>query len=187
MSREFKKRKRSTSSKQCIPRPANAFIIFRSDRLKNTVPESTPEGPGRQEQKYVSRDAAGAWKNIDPILRRLYEIQANIIKEEHAKKYPGWVYRPKFTKRRSGTNMVVEGGGPYTKRIACSPRQTSYANARGEGVISTHSPRDARPMELVWDSSWFSRTTSMMDPFYYAPLRPLTPVSASYNLRSSCC
>lgn len=184
MPRESKKRKRSTSPVQHIPRPANPFIIFRSDRLRNYVFDPTEEACGRQKQKDVSRDAATAWRNIDPTLKELYEIQAKIIKEEHAIKYPGWVYKPKFAKRDKEKNTVVDDDGPHTKRAVrtTKPRKVSSVDAEGEEkLVPSQSTRDAASMEMVWDSSWFSGSVSMADPFYSEPLQPLATVSTPSN------
>ena len=181
------KRKRSDPFVQRIPRPANPFIIFRSDRLKNSISTSTPTGCGRQKQKDISREAAEAWRNIDPNLKRFYEIQAEIIKDEHSRKYPGWVYRPKGAKEKK--EKRVDDGDSETKPVAhaTKPHQISSTDASGEDrTLATPSIQDDAPTETVWDTSWFSGSISMLDPFYSTPLQPLTSVSAIFNLRCGC-
>ncbi|KAF9654078.1 hypothetical protein BDM02DRAFT_3077438, partial [Thelephora ganbajun] len=77
-----------------IPRPANCFMIFRAEWLRKSVADPTSEGNGRLKQKDVSKGAAAAWNNLSPTLKQLYKVQAEVIKDEHSKKYPGWTYRP---------------------------------------------------------------------------------------------
>ena len=110
-----------------------------------------------------------------------------MIKNEHRKKYPGWVYRPAPAKKKS---TVVEDGGPYKKRAArvAAPRQVHSTDAKREPiVVATRSTHRARPVGTVWDSSWFSGSAYMADPFYSEPLQPLTSVSEPSNLWCSGC
>lgn len=184
MSPDLKKRQINVRNSEHIPRPANCFMIFRADWLRNSIANATQMNCVRQKQKDVSLEAAAAWNSLSPTLRQLYKIQAEIIKEEHTKKYPGWVYQPRAMKRRS---TVVDGIPPddsSTKRVARSrtvaPYQKPSVNVKGKRKTNAtpFAPITA-PTELVWDGSWFSGSSLMKDPFYSAPLQPLASVSPS--------
>ena len=174
------KRRTKPSTEKRIPRPANCFMIFRADWLKNSA-----KGPKRQ--KDVSQDAAAAWRTLSPILKQLYKIQADLLKEEHRKKYPGWVYQPK---RKSNAVDGASPKGPPPKRVArdqtVAPRKKPFANIKeGRGAKAT--PTTASK-EAVWNGSWFSGNSSMKDPFYSTPLQSLASVSPSiWNPRSKGC
>lgn len=120
-----------------------------------------------------------AWKDINPTLKLLYEIQADIIKGEHSKKYPGWAYRPKFMKERKRMNTVMDDDRPQKRRATTSRQMSSKDSKAKQRVVAAHS---AAPPEIVWDSSWFSESSSMTDPFYSTPIQPLTSVSAPSDL-----
>ena len=181
MPRDLKKRKRKASNVERIPRPANCFLIFRADWLRNSTANSTPESPSRRQQKDVSLEAATAWNNLSPILKQLYQIQADIIKDEHSKKYPGWVYQPRAGKAKNGvTDDDATQGGPPAKRVARQRKTTPIAKRE---ATTTPSTQVTAPTESVWEGSWFSGSSSMRDPFYSAPLRPLASVSILGNPR----
>ena len=180
MPRDRKRRQKNVGADVRIPRPANCFMIFRTDWLRNSIANPTPGSHGRQQQKDVSQDAATAWKNLSPTLKQLYRVQADIIKDEHSKKYPGWVYQPNSGKKKSGAASDAPQDGPPRKRVArgraTTPYQKSSVNAKGKRKVST-TPLTSAPLESVWDGSWFSGGSSMRDPFYSAPLQPLASVS----------
>ena len=172
-----KKQQSNTSSDEHIPRPPNCFILFRADYLR-CITDSTPEVGGSQQQKEVSLEAAAAWKVLPPEDQEHYRALAKAAKEEHARMHPGWVYKPAPRKKVK----VADDDDPPVK---CAPRNCKTTSGKksstkaegGRGVTPTPPNRDPAPMELVWDSSWFSGTAPMTDPFYSAPFQPLTSVS----------
>ena len=182
MPRDPKRRQKNIPTDERIPRPANCFMIFRADWLRSSIANSIRENCGRQKQKDVSQEAAAAWNNLSPTLKQLYKVQADIVKEEHSKKYPGWTYQPRAMRRRSS---VVDDVAPYgspTKRVArghtVTPHQKSSTDAEGKqnATAIPFTPITAQT-GLVWDRSWFSGSSSMKDPFYSAALQPLASVS----------
>ena len=190
MPRDLKKRRSNLPTDGRIPRPANCFMIFRADWHRNSIANSTPGSHGGKKQKDVSQEAAVAWKDLSPTLKQLYKVQAEIVKEEHSKKYPGWVYQPNAGKRK---NMIADApqGNSLAKRVARShmivPPQKPSPDAKGKRKATvTPLTKTPVPMEPVWDGSWFSGSSSMRDPFYSAPLQPIASVSTLRNLRCEC-
>jgi len=177
MPRDTKKRKRDAPTVERIPRPANCFLIFRADWLRNSIANSAP-GSHSRKQGEVSLEAAAAWNNLSPTLKQLYRIQADIIKDEHSKEYPGWVYRPKNGKGKSRVADDATQDGPPTKRVA--RRCTTVPNVKRD-VMATPSNQVTAPTESVWAGSWFLGSSLMRDPFYSTPLQPLASVSALEN------
>jgi hypothetical protein len=183
MPRGPKKREVKASVDERIPRPVNCFMIFRADWLRNSNANSTPGNHSRQRQKDVSQEAAAAWNNLSPTLKQLYKVQADIVKEEHSRKYPGWVYQPRIgRKKRSRVVDDAPHNSSPTKRVArgrmTAPYQKPSVNASGKrNAMATPPPQITTPAEPVWDDAWFSGSSSMRDPFYSTPLQPLAPVS----------
>jgi hypothetical protein len=157
-------------------------MIFRADWLRNSMADSTQ---GRQKQKDVSRRAAEAWNKLCPTLKDLYKLQAEIVKAEHKREYPEWIYKPKPAKRKSSVvdDPVASGGSP-PKRVArghtCTPSQKPSTNTKGKrGAKATPSTPLTEQTELIWDGSLLSGRSLMKDPFYSATLQPLASVSPS--------
>ncbi|KAJ3996709.1 hypothetical protein F5050DRAFT_63571 [Lentinula boryana] len=83
------KRNSVSTTPQRIPRPRNAFIIFRNDLVLTRANE------GKQTQSTISKEASKLWKAASPAVKQEYILRAKQEKEEHAEKYPGYVYKPR--------------------------------------------------------------------------------------------
>ncbi|KDQ57658.1 hypothetical protein JAAARDRAFT_93592, partial [Jaapia argillacea MUCL 33604] len=74
------------------PRPPNAWILYRSDKLKSLPP--VPAGAPRRAQADVSREISLMWKNETEIVRSEYERRAELKKAQHQQLYPNYRYHP---------------------------------------------------------------------------------------------
>lgn len=74
------------------PRPPNAWILYRSDKLKE-IP-APAAGEPRRPQAEISRMVSDMWKNESPEVRAYYEQQSEIKKAEHQAKFPGYRFKP---------------------------------------------------------------------------------------------
>ncbi|KZV83531.1 hypothetical protein EXIGLDRAFT_310250, partial [Exidia glandulosa HHB12029] len=75
-----------------IPRPPNAFIIFRQELNKKSV------SAGEAHQKSISSVACALWRQYrekEPERIKKYFDLAEQLKEEHKARYPDYVYRPR--------------------------------------------------------------------------------------------
>lgn len=77
-----------------IPRPPNAFMIFRSDLWNKEKIKSTVERDHRQ----ISRIAGSLWNSLGDAERAPYHQLADEAKKEHARKYPQYKYSPIYRK-----------------------------------------------------------------------------------------
>ncbi|KIP03272.1 hypothetical protein PHLGIDRAFT_44459, partial [Phlebiopsis gigantea 11061_1 CR5-6] len=73
-----------------IPRPRNAFMIFRSDFYKKKPIESSTE----HDHRLISRIIGHCWRKLPEGLRDMYKAQAKAEAEEHKAKYPDYRFRP---------------------------------------------------------------------------------------------
>ncbi|KAI0367513.1 hypothetical protein BV20DRAFT_557836 [Pilatotrama ljubarskyi] len=73
-----------------IPRPPNAFMIFRSELWNKEKIKSTVERDHRQ----ISRIAGNLWNDLSEAERAPYHHLAEEAKKEHARKYPQYKYSP---------------------------------------------------------------------------------------------
>ncbi|OSX66755.1 hypothetical protein POSPLADRAFT_1053371 [Postia placenta MAD-698-R-SB12] len=66
------------------PRPPNAWILYRSDKLKQMMQSQLQHGHPKKPQSSVSKEVAAMWKAEDPGVRGEYERLADVKKAEHA-------------------------------------------------------------------------------------------------------
>ncbi|KAG1819782.1 uncharacterized protein BJ212DRAFT_1479013 [Suillus subaureus] len=81
-----------------IPRPRNAFIIFRceySRKHSQAAQESDEESEApNPTAKTLSKRAAEAWKQLSASDKDKYKVLADKEREEHARLYPHYRFRP---------------------------------------------------------------------------------------------
>ncbi|KAI9570824.1 hypothetical protein HD554DRAFT_316698 [Boletus coccyginus] len=81
-----------------IPRPRNAFIIFRCEYSREHA-QSSQESQNDHDSnsasvKTLSKRAAEAWKQLSPAEKDRYKELADKEREEHARLYPHYRFRP---------------------------------------------------------------------------------------------
>lgn len=84
-----------------IPRPPNAFIIYRRDmhsKIKMTNPE--------MKMCQISKEIGTLWKNETDAIKNKYKHLAIIAQNTHSKLYPYYKYHPK---RKNQTNSLRKG------------------------------------------------------------------------------
>ncbi|EIN08227.1 hypothetical protein PUNSTDRAFT_52685 [Punctularia strigosozonata HHB-11173 SS5] len=111
-----------------IPRPPNAFILFRSSFIKtHHVP-----GMGKNTNNCTLSKVIGKlWKELPPHEREYWEAKALLAQAEHRKKYPDWRFRP-------GANALAkarikDGGGGSRRRRKGRGGEAADGRAKGKG------------------------------------------------------
>ncbi|KAK1232551.1 slightly ste11-like protein [Marasmius sp. AFHP31] len=96
-----------------IPRPMNAFFLYRRDALASgAVAISTVSAEGsyrRRKQPEISKDIAFLWNNAPDEVRAYYKALAETKDREHKQKYPGYRYSPK--RRRKACRKTSHPSG----------------------------------------------------------------------------
>lgn len=88
-----------------IPRPRNAFMIFRSDfNIKNNM--KTGEDKIKS-QASVSRTAGKHWKALDKETKAFYAAEAVKEAHQHLLKHPGYHYSPGARRKKNKLTSVV--------------------------------------------------------------------------------
>ena len=143
-----------------VPRPRNAFIIFRCDYAREHC-LSKDGGSGTSKDirgdKTLSKRASEAWSSMPASERERYKELAEIEKEEHARANPGYRFRP--AKRVAPTKRNVR---PWPDVKATQQLQRSqtenmameYAMRRPDGRRFSEShvaPNDAPPVPVKTD------------------------------------
>lgn len=73
-----------------IPRPRNAFILFRSHAVKSGIVTSQDETDHRN----ISRIVSHMWNSLSEADRNTWQAEAQKEKEEHARLYPDYKFQP---------------------------------------------------------------------------------------------
>ncbi|KAF7293267.1 HMG box domain-containing protein [Mycena chlorophos] len=81
-----------------IPRPRNAFILFRSDNARKQQLSSALTNVGWEKQKDLSRSVGRLWRAMSYAERAEWYAMAEEEKERHAAQYPGYKYTPRARK-----------------------------------------------------------------------------------------
>lgn len=144
------------------PRPPNAWILYRSDRVR----EMPPPLPGQlRTQADVSKAISEQWRNESEATRAEYERRAEMKKAEHHAQYPDYRFQPKSKEQKERQRL---------EKKQEKERQPKISRAR------TAAPTVAQITST--SSQLHPHRTS--DPSYYAEARfgaagPSPPLSAA--------
>ncbi|TFK38302.1 hypothetical protein BDQ12DRAFT_723636 [Crucibulum laeve] len=82
-----------------IPRPPNAFMLFRADFVRQKhVPGSIETNHGS-----LSKIIGNCWRQLAPDQKSVWESRAKHAKAEHKRQYPEYRFRPVHNKNKAGT------------------------------------------------------------------------------------
>lgn len=95
-----------------IPRPANAFILFRSAFIKNQHVSSEVE----TNHSTLSKIAGITWAILPPHERDIWYAKAKVLADEHKKQWPGYTFKPIYPKEKPEKRKVKEVGQRDQKR-----------------------------------------------------------------------
>ncbi|KAK2461233.1 hypothetical protein APHAL10511_006760 [Amanita phalloides] len=181
-----------------IPRPRNAFIIFRSYYYLRAKATQTDIN-----QNSLSCAAASAWKALSDEEKRPYRRQAEDEKLTHYKKHPNYVYTPinkavKRAQRKARTTSSKKPSAPKprsslarravarnakTKEIPSRPVLRSASKSRRDspaldasGALSFVPLDDIPPLDLAQVAKSEDAECSVLFPSY-------EPVDSQFGLR----
>ncbi|KAG2006362.1 specific transcriptional repressor [Coprinopsis cinerea AmutBmut pab1-1] len=117
--------KRQKKKKNEIPRPSNAFMIYRRERQQRFEQEALEmQGDGSDPKStfgHVSRCAGAAWRNESEEVRSLYFAKAEQEKKEHKKLYPDYKFNREKRGKRSAKKKLDKELEDYQRQ--CSPEE----------------------------------------------------------------
>lgn len=122
-----------------IPRPENSFILFRTDFVRNRLP-NIPIPHGQSLSKFVGQ----AWRCLPEDVRREWSRKASEVSKAHAQKYPGWKYTPARHNRKTKTEeeRKIEENSLTFHSTESSPTPVS-GTAAIDTILPTSFPSDA--------------------------------------------
>ncbi|KAL1658832.1 hypothetical protein GGF50DRAFT_120473 [Schizophyllum commune] len=109
----------NNATKNRIPRPANAFILFRADFTKNhTLPDGIERSNGT-----LSKIASSEWKNLSPEGRGFWYRRADEAKIAHQAKYPEYILRPVSRKSTERKQKELVAARNDSEEVAVAPKE----------------------------------------------------------------
>ncbi|GAA5890113.1 hypothetical protein JCM8208_002701 [Rhodotorula glutinis] len=81
-----------------VPRPRNAFILFRSHAVSTDL---IPKSMGITDHKNISQVVGSVWRGLSPLERKKWEDLAAEEKRLHTERYPDYKYQPKQRRPRA--------------------------------------------------------------------------------------
>ena len=116
-----------------IPRPPNAFILFRSSFIRSEQVPGKVEGNHStlskiigtssrcllQPQNLIPLSTGMYWKSLSREERESWEAKAVIAQAEHRKKYPDWRFRPGAN---AMAKLKIKDGGTVIRRRSARAR-----------------------------------------------------------------
>ncbi|KAF5318107.1 hypothetical protein D9619_012268 [Psilocybe cf. subviscida] len=116
-----------------VARPRNEFILFRCDYVRKHSREGkrVRRPPGAEVEKTLSKQAAEAWHHLPPEERLYWKERANRERNEHARLYPDYRYRPKksATGRRRQTRCSSTAPATAELNQPAEPPVPHFADA----------------------------------------------------------
>lgn len=165
-----KKRHGRKMSADHIPRPRNAFILFRSHAITSGL---IPRSIGVKDHKNISQIVGGVWRGLSEVERQQWEELAEEEKRRHLAKYPNYAYRPKQTDKPRAAPGYGKKARAKAARLA-----VEYAELTGTDLQEAERYFLAQQQQhALVRSGTNSLTTLEDDNGSSASLLPVPPVS----------
>ncbi|KAF4573162.1 hypothetical protein EYR36_007672 [Pleurotus pulmonarius] len=107
-----------------VPRPCNAFILFRCDFVRQKkIPASV-----ERDHRNISRIAGKVWREMSEAEKAPWLSMAEKEREKHSQAHPGYRYAPvgpSASKRKKGKDTVEGRQRPRTPDIVTTPYRRS--------------------------------------------------------------
>ena len=171
-----------------IPRPRNAFIIFRCEYSReHSQGAQDPQSDDDSTNpivKTLSKRAAEAWKQLPAAERERYKLLADKEREEHARLYPHYRFRP--MKRQTpgqGKTSRERSQGPRTPSV----ERLSALSAYLPSVLARapEKPQSSPPVEHTNASTAVPQAERLSLPEPTFPIDPQAGVSCLYRCLST--
>jgi len=164
-------------------RPANAWILYRSDKMKFLTPPE-PSAP-RRTQADISKLIAGMWKNETEEVKKYYETLSDLAKAEHHAHYPTYRFQPaKRTEKSRGQKKARKAElraerGTNARRVVsstCTPLQERSTYSQ----LERHPTDDTLPSQRTLYSQKTVPTFPCASVFvpYQVPPRPCSSATS---------
>jgi hypothetical protein len=163
------------------PRPPNAWIIYRSEKMKSFPPPGPGDPPRAQAE--VSKLISAMWKSEPPETRAMYEAASEMRKAEHAAKYPNYRFQPlkKEDKERIREEKKQEKEQAKLAKHAARRSRTLNATPAPSSAAGTPAPSVSHAPSPSASGRWKPGNDTLAPYFNPQPFdpQPSTPTSST--------
>ncbi|GAA6040778.1 hypothetical protein JCM8097_003296 [Rhodosporidiobolus ruineniae] len=163
-----------------IPRPRNAFILFRSHAVQTGL---IPKTMGITDHKNISQIVGGVWRGLSEEERRQWEELAKEEKRLHKEKYPDYKFAPK----QKGTRAPIGEGKKAKARAARDAleriREEALSGSGSSGVDRDSDAGDGSDADYRVDSD--SEYASSAAPTPKKPRRPQRKAAVAASTKAA--
>ncbi|CAG8658150.1 10111_t:CDS:1, partial [Paraglomus brasilianum] len=99
------RRGRSINQDSKLPRPPNAWIIFRTNFASRVRFQDSINYYSVQE---ISKQASKDWKSQPPLVKQFFDVLSKLATQRHKEIYPGYIYKPRRTRQNRRKNLFRE-------------------------------------------------------------------------------
>ncbi|CAG8439089.1 9262_t:CDS:1 [Funneliformis caledonium] len=177
-----KNRKNKNKSKDKIPRPQNAWVLFRKDYEANQRMRFPDKA---LKMKNVSIDAGKMWRKQPVKVKRYFEILSRLAHDQHKRLYPDYKYTPKkkipTTKENTLKDWIFKDGTIKQStniNVNASNDNASESVTSRQTDVQSHQPKQSEPPQHI------STSPSLSPPSSPESLNPQTP-SSTQNVHFS--
>ncbi|THH29139.1 hypothetical protein EUX98_g5044 [Antrodiella citrinella] len=111
-----------------VPRPPNAFMLFRAEKVNAELPRDLPN-----RQQVVSVVAGQCWNMLDEAGKAEWHARAREMLKKHMERYPDYKFAPsRKSTRKKAEEVEVKDGEEYIRHL-----REKYMNMVGPSVAST--------------------------------------------------
>ncbi|KAF8630977.1 hypothetical protein AX15_002700 [Amanita polypyramis BW_CC] len=148
-----------------IPRPANAFMLFRADFVRQR------HVPGSIETNYgsLSKIIGTCWRSLPLEEKRVWELKAKHAKAEHKVLYPDYRFRPVHNKNKDKKKEKQQTTVEDERRCEQLAQLLLEGKKGEELAAAVHSLDRVRPQSLVEPVFRQRRSSSVPLPNDYLP------------------
>lgn len=162
-----------------IPRPPNAFILFRSAFIRSNRISGRVEG----NHSTLSKIIGAVWRSISQQEREEWEAKARVALEEHKRRYPDWRFVNAQVRRGRGREGDGRGNG---KRGRGRGKKRKVDGQRVEFIADLYINKvDSQTIERAVDEYDLSKQSqkvscSLLHPYCFDPdsCQPIASTSA---------
>ena len=172
-----------------IPRPPNAFILFRSSFIKSQHVTSEVE----TNHSTLSKIIGMTWQNLPNDERQAWHIKAKEAQEEHKRRWPQYAFRPVTNKAQKKKRRVRETEPKDIKRcekiveLLCNGKKGDELKHAVEDFDKSHVPEFVTRFEVPITERAYRRSSSapLPDTGYEQSKQSFKPSALPHRKRSS--
>ncbi|KAF9787747.1 hypothetical protein BJ322DRAFT_1105794 [Thelephora terrestris] len=172
-----------------IPRPPNAFILFRSSFIKSQHVTSDVE----TNHSTLSKIIGMTWQNLPNGERQAWHIKAKEAQEEHKRKWPQYSFRPVTNKAQKKKRRVRETEPKDIKRcekiveLLCNGKKGDELKHAVKDFDKSHVPEFVARFEVPITERAYRRSSSapLPDTDYEQSKQSFKPSALPQRKRSS--